>query len=396
MTSPVNTSVKHFISTQMPAAPILDGSAGSLIAVLDACLVNGFDLKTLTSLSVTSGVATATWTGTHSCITDSVILVAGVTGALTALNGEQKVISKTATSCTFATAAADGTAAGTITIKMTSAGWAKPFSGTNLAAYQATDVTGIRAFLRVDDTDTENARVVGYESMSDINTGTGRFPTQQQIADGGWWQKNYSTNGPKNWAVFCDHRTMLIFIASFSGSPITKSSGGTRMFGDAIALNPSGDAYATVLSCSPSNQQNYNNACIDVDGSAYHYFPREYTGLGGSVAKNTYPYTGSPTVSGNDDYFGNFPSPVDGGLKLSRKYFNNPSIVSLKAPRADLPGLYHVPQYGLGNSFDLGSSIVGAGVLAGRTLKAVTPNQNNTSVTTGGGAAFIDVTGPWR
>lgn len=38
-----DTSVKYLHSA-MPGAPVLSGTAGSLISVLDACLVNGLSL----------------------------------------------------------------------------------------------------------------------------------------------------------------------------------------------------------------------------------------------------------------------------------------------------------------------------------------------------------------
>ena len=49
-----DTTVKHFDST-MTGAPTLANVAGNLLAVLDACLVDGFGLKTVDSLVVASG-----------------------------------------------------------------------------------------------------------------------------------------------------------------------------------------------------------------------------------------------------------------------------------------------------------------------------------------------------
>ena len=115
MTSPVDTSVKHFHS-DMLNAPVLSGTAGSLISVLDACLVNGFDLKSATGLVVAGGVATLSFSGTHSATVGSVILVAG--SSITALNGEQKVTEVASGVVRFATDEADATASGTITFKM--------------------------------------------------------------------------------------------------------------------------------------------------------------------------------------------------------------------------------------------------------------------------------------
>jgi hypothetical protein len=65
MTSPVDTSVKIFSST-MVNAPVLNGVAGALVALLDAVLVTGFDTKSSVSIAVAGGIATATWAGTRS------------------------------------------------------------------------------------------------------------------------------------------------------------------------------------------------------------------------------------------------------------------------------------------------------------------------------------------
>ena len=88
MTSVVDTSVKHFHSA-MVGAPILNGQAGSMIALLNACLKDGFDIKVATSLTVDSGVATLAFTGSHSATVESVVLVAG--SSVADLNGEQKI-----------------------------------------------------------------------------------------------------------------------------------------------------------------------------------------------------------------------------------------------------------------------------------------------------------------
>lgn len=62
-------------------------------------------------------------------------------------------------------------------------GWTKAFSGTNMAAYKQSAGSN-QLYLRVDDTNATDARVVGYETMSDVNTGTGPFPTATQQSGG--------------------------------------------------------------------------------------------------------------------------------------------------------------------------------------------------------------------
>ena len=195
------------LTSDMPGAPVLSGTAGSLIAVLDAVLVNGFGLVSVTGLTVTGGIATATVSAGHSMQVDSVGLIAGAAPA--GLNGEKRILSIAGNSFTFdATGIADQTATGPITAKVAPAGWTKAFSGANLAAYKITPPEGTGFYLRVDDTGTTVARVRGYETMSDVNTGTGPFPTTADFAGSGlWWSKsNTASAGTRPWRIAADDR----------------------------------------------------------------------------------------------------------------------------------------------------------------------------------------------
>ena len=62
-----NTEVKVFqnITGTDAGVPQLSGTAGALITVLDACLVNGYGSVTLDSITVTSNVATCTKSTGH-------------------------------------------------------------------------------------------------------------------------------------------------------------------------------------------------------------------------------------------------------------------------------------------------------------------------------------------
>lgn len=399
MTSVVDTSVKHFKSA-MANAPVLSGAAGTLISLLDACLVDGFDLKTATSLVVSGGEATLSFSGTHSATVDSVILVAG--SSLTALNGEQKVTTVGSDFVRFATAQADGTATGTITFKMAPLGWTKSFTGTNLAAYKSSDVEGTQMFLRIDDTNALNARVVGYEDMTGISTGTGPFPTNAQMSGGGYWFKSAAANtNPVTWYLFGDSRTFYIHTAPYSGAAgAAYTIGGTRGFGDMIALRPSGDAYACALGYSASTDYTNSPHYGSLDHGAYATIatPRSYSGLGSSQLTNSYPYIGqTSSASGMDQTLGAFPSTVDGSLLLSGRFLRTDT--GNNTPRCNVPGIYTSPQNQVAGSLTGGDKIPGTGPLAGKTLMGVTAaSSGGTSAPTSSnsGVTFIDITGPWR
>lgn len=403
MTSPVDTSVKFFTS-QMSGAPVLSGTAGSMIALLDACLKDGFDTKTLTALTVASGVATASWSGSHSAVVDAVVLIAGVTGGpagFAGMNGEQKVVAKpTSASLTFATALPDGTYTGTITMKMAPLGFLKPFAGANLAAYKSSDPASTGMFLRVDDSATTVVRVVGYESMSDISTGVGPFPTAAQISGGGYWGKSGTANATAvQWAVFGDSRGFIIHVCPSFGASPTNVHGLTRGFGDAVALRPGGDPYGCFLnySITSSSAPGQTDAQLDYGTAVQTAFPRAFTGLGSSVLHGVYPYSGTTAaLSGVDNSLGPFPSPVDGSLRMSRRYFA--TAANAVSPRAELPGLYSVPQSQVFDSIRFGDKTPGTGLLSGRNFFALNPTNsstNNAPTNASTGVSLVDVTGPW-
>lgn len=388
-------------------APVVNGVVGAGIAWLDALLVTGFDTKALTSLVVAGGVATATFSGTHSAITDSVIAVSGVTGGPTGfanLNGEQKVTGRPLpTTLTFATAVPDGTYTGTISIKMAPAGWTKVFSGTNKAVYKSSDPASSGALLRVDDTNAQVMRVVGYESMSDIDTGTGSFPLAGQISGGGYWAKsNVASSAATAWAFVADGRLFYHAIQTGYSQTVAQQISPIRAFGDPIALRPSGDAYAALLAVGNSATASDVAGCLGSNANGLAYSPRTYSGLGSAVAHFAYnwgvggiggTYYSGVTVS----LHGAFPNPIDGALYLGKKYAVQSGTTN---PRADLPGFYAGLQSGLWDSFKLGDKTPGSGALTGRNLLAltcaVTSATTAASSSANTGIAFIDVTGPWR
>lgn len=410
MASVVDTSVKHFGSFMGAGAPVLSGTAGALFAVLDACLVTGFDLKTLTALTVSGGVATATYSGAHSATSESVVLIAGVTGALSALNGEQKIIAKpSAGSVQFATAASDGAASGTIMMKIAPLGWLRPFSGPSLGVYKSADPASFGMSLRIDDTGTTMARVVGYESMTDVSTGVGAFPRGDLIPNGGAWGKSGAANtNPVAWTLVGDGRTFYLHVAAYMGNAIGTydrfTVGALRGFGDMIALRPSGDPYACALSAyfdatTPGNWYSYPQYGTFDNASLQLYTPRNFAGLGSAYGMASYCYTGQPSaVSGIDATLGAFPSRIDGKLRLSRRYLRAVDA-SQPEPRCEVPGILTLPQNFVAGQINHRDIVPATGELAGKKLMALNVGTSYSYDATGAnntGMTLVDITGPWR
>lgn len=384
-----------YFHSDMRGAPVLNGVRGTGIALLDACLNTGFGQVTANSVTVAGGIATASLQPGQGFSLHANILVAGATPA--ALNGVSRVTEATETSIKFPTTAPDGAATGTITIKVAGAGWTKPFSAANKAVFRSANVQGSRHYFRFDETATNTLmRVRGYEAMTTVDAGTGLYPTNAQINGGGYWTKSVQADAtPIAWELIADSRFVLFRAAVGLPMGAGYDGGVIRGFGDPVALNPAGDAFASCVSVSFTSDPYSLYGGLDVGGQQAYggvFAARGRVGTGGAVLHDTKPYTGSPgAASGNDSALGAHPSPVDGKLRMSPRFMCESDGV----PRADVPGVFHVPQSGLLTSpIAPRDYIDGAGALAGRTLVALpvcSYAYNGRE-----GWAFVDITGPWR
>lgn len=403
MASPVDTSVK-FYRNDFPGAPELNGVAGAAIGLLDACLVTGFGLRTATSVVVAGGVATVTLPSDakNPNLLYSVVVVDGVTGGMTALNGEQRVTVASTTTLQFATAVADGTATGTITVKTAPAGWEKRFTGTNKAAYRSLSPESRGMHLWVNDAGTTTCNVRGFEAMSDVDSGTGLFPTSAASAGGHFWWKSAAANSnAARWGVFADHRTIFFLPQAGSASNSSHIHCPAHAFGDMLEYR-SVDAHAVWLSAHTAAVGNSSH------GSVLGYTPsssnavaaRAQSGIGGPVTIYNWPVSLSSQAnySGADVVQGAYPPP-DGRLRLMRILMNEiaPNTATTVL-RGEVPGLWHVPQSGLWQHFAPGDIVsVDSGELSGRKLYCVYAGVGNAdTLATSAGRAFVDITGPWR
>lgn len=414
---PYSTSVKYFHSG-MAGVPSLTGAAGALIAVLDACLANGFGSQNAT-ISVSGGVATVVLSNVNSNPFDD-HTVAALSGATpSGLNGEKRVLTKTSTGFTFeATGISDGPASGTIAVKMAAAGWSKLFSGTNLGAYQSLNAQSTKCVVRFDDTGATNARVVSYESMTDINTGVGTpCPTNTQFSGGLYWPKASAAAGTaRSWVLVADDRTVYFKINTLpSGS---QECGLCIGFGDFIPTRSS-DAFAFCLFAPSSDVTTSTNlVTAGLARSSYagnssepltFLMQKSYTGIGSSVTGGKFQESYAlRTNFSADAYSGNlsnggftYPNPVDNSLVLSRYavFEGNPNTTTISvALRGGLRGVNFCvstgPSPGLGSQFNTFDKIDGTGTLAGRKLLAVKGNTPGSN-TQDGTLYFFDITGPW-
>lgn len=380
-----------FDSSQV-GAPVLSGSAGALRAVIKACLVDGFGAGPVATLTVSGGIATATYAGAHPFKVGYVAQFAGATPA--GLNGNKVILSVTGTSVTFAAPGVpDGAATGTITSKAAPAGWQELFAGalTNVIALKPSVVEATGCVLRVDDTDTINARVRAYEAMSDISTGVGMTPLESQAAGGLWWPKSATANATaRAWILVADARGFYLAVAPAGGDRYT------LLFAGDIASLKSGDAYGYLLT---GNQGDQTNASSVPDGCVGYshrsartgaYLVRGYTAIGQSTAAQRLGahHNGSTAdvYAGTAGYsLGAYPNGANNGLLTGALELHAAGL------RGTLPGLLH-PVQDCGTSFATGATVDGTDDLAGRRLLAI-----RTGPPAGGtvGTVFIDTTGNW-
>lgn len=247
-------------------APTLNGTAGSLIAVLDACLVVGYGTQT-------------------------------------------------------------------------AAGWAKAFSGTNLAAYRA--AVGNRMYLRVDDTPAQFPLLRGYEAMTGVSAGTGPFHTDAQAPGCYACKSSTADTTARPWIVLADEQAAYVW-ANHGGTVLATPSTTVAcfFFGDIVSYKPA-DQYATLLiarnsASTSAGFEQLGRLATSASVMAGHYLARNSAGVEGAAACNVQAaMPGSASFMGAGG--GPYPDPVTGRLNLARA----PVAESNHAARGHLPGLFN-------------------------------------------------------
>ncbi len=280
------------------SAPTLNGTVGSLITLLDACLVNGYGAKP-------------------------------------------------------------------------AAGWTKAFTGTNLAAYRMGS-GATQYYLRVDDNGpgaggARESRLIGYQTMSDVNTGTDAFPSTNQL----YFRKSATLDATaRPWYVAADDRTVII-TQSFDSSV---SYSGTY-FGQFYSYVPN-DLYGVCLIARIlENNASYGSstealgiisASSSIATSSGHFYARDSTGLVKAVA---FEKSGGIGPVPNNMMVGSygFPNAADGSLILSPIYVRSVES-TFGVLRGRLRGIWINNHNNFGSFATPGDTYSGTGDLAGKAF----------------------------
>lgn len=209
-----STDIKFFVHTNNNA-PQLTNNFGCMLSVLDAALINGIQVGTVSSLTASGKVVTAVFGTAHNLMQYQVIKIAGANQD--EYNVEARILTvPNATTITFelVVVPSAATATGTINCSLPSLGWEKPFSNTSATggkgAYRSKNtLLPSRPFLRVVDeldpvytaTYAKYAKVGIVEDMTSIDTMLGvQAPYDSAAPNKNWVGTGSGTSVINGWA----------------------------------------------------------------------------------------------------------------------------------------------------------------------------------------------------
>lgn len=376
--------VKWYAST-MAGSPVVDKNYGDTVNLLDAILVNGFNTKSVTSLTYdpVSGLATLTATS-HGYVVDQVVAVSGANE--TNYNGEWRVKSITTNTVSWSMAAPSAnTATGTISVKTPGLGWSIVFSATNKRVYRSNDPLSSKPFLRVDNSldPVWNAsyavlsKITLAENMTDIDTFVGlrapydsTAPTKNEVGTGsgatainGWfklWQATGSPSsspttapvaGARYWMIVGDSRGFFINLQANLSLSGTYYGYYSMYVGDYLDYKP-GETNSSILIAneyygSPSASETYSGYYMKLANN-FGYTTgfnilSNITGTSNAYASigTLQSYTSSSSASGYNTTL-NYPNSIDDSLVLSKYYIFEYISSTSYHMRGELSGVYYI------------------------------------------------------
>lgn len=181
------------------------------------------------------------------------------------------------------------------------AGWSKPFTGTNKAAFRnSVAAGGTGMYLRVDDNGSgtggaREALLRAYSAMTDVDTGSDETPSVAQVAGSIVWRKSNTTDSTaRPWVLIADELTVYLCVST-----------GTNTYGDGFygagdfASEVAGDAWrimifgrhtqagANLLGSAPSSGCLIRSVTFATPFAASYWLARGHAGGAGAVAAAT-------------------------------------------------------------------------------------------------------------
>jgi len=308
-------TVRVYKSTDA-GAKTLTGQVGKLTDILDDCLVNGYNSKTIT-ITRSGSTATATAT-THGFLNGQRLLVSGANE--TEYNGEFVISNVAANTFDYTVTGTPATpATGTITAKMAPCGWSIAYTGTNKRAYRAP--TGNRHYFRIEDNNdtaagANYAKMVGYETMSTIDIGVSPFPSVVQLATGSFLIKSNTADATaRAWAVVANEKFVYMWFDRASDSPTSPVIFGFGQFNSHHTYDSTNSiVFANIQTGTTGGTQ---VTWLLAGSTSGLYVLRSITNSGGPRALRRYGWGSETDASG----FGfQFPEPINGDISLTPVY----------------------------------------------------------------------------
>ena len=357
------TSVKFFSSTQA-GAPVLDGTAGSLLNVLDACLITGFGATPVRAASFASGVVTLTLDGGHVFKVSDVVALSGFTPS--EVNVEFRITSRTETTVSFTSDKAVGFVAGA-SIKRAALGWESTTLSTNVKVFNQKNKSKFFSYYEVSDTNQWSsspfirAQIRAFDIFSGgaLSSLWGTYyiaKSRSNVSNIG-----YVAGSARPWVLIGDHEFVYVFtdIRNVAAVNVDGLVTASSAFGNAITLRSDAPTWCPLLGgvdlASGANtgftgagNQAYQRGLFSPDPNAIIRHSPNATFVN-SVA--------SASLSSILRLTPGVPSSLD----MSEKYHLTPVMhLSGQTPAIRLPGCYYPPPF---MNEDLAFSVVDAGYL---------------------------------
>lgn len=356
------TSVKFFSSTQA-GAPVLDGAAGSLLNVLDACLITGFGATPVRAASFASGVVTLTLDGGHVFKVSDVVALSGFTPS--EVNVEFRITSRTETTVSFTSDKAVGFVAGA-SIKRAALGWESTTLSTNVKVFNQKNKSKFFSYYEVNDTNQWSsspfirAQVRAFDIFSGgaLSSLWGTYyiaKSRSNVSSIG-----YVAGSARPWVVIGDGEFVYVLTDIRTNNVnvdglVTSSSA----FGNAVSLRSDAPTWAPFLG-GVDLAPGASNSSYGSGFQAYQrgVFSVEPNAIIRHSPNTTFSSTAEAAVVSS---MLKSPPGVPNSLDMSENYHVTPAVyIAGVTPAVRLPGCYFPPAY---MNDGLGFSIVDGGYL---------------------------------
>lgn len=342
-----------FFHSGMLGAPTNTNAAGSTLGIIRACLSTGFNLKSVVTASVASGVMTLNFAAPHGYEDKVWIRLDGTPGGSLV---QRVTTSAGASSLTIAAPGfADGAVAGTLSTRVAPADWEEVFTGTLKAVFRSKVIGpgSTRFFYRVSDAVSGDGPGIlrGFEIMSDVDTGIGLFPAVAQVSGSGSQVLRSNSATARGWYIVCDGRTVYGGCAYDSANNYWNFFFGDQQpFGSADLFCAAVDGTMNL-----ATEDSYYNARIAAG-----------TGASAQCSMRTL-FSGSTART--------YPSPIDGGMVFARPVMTNDgSSATSSALRGVMRGLLQCSAQPIPSG--QGWVVMSASGVSGRTLVVRTGGSN--------------------